>query len=173
MHQTVVKKITNRHCPSDEDYNDANVCLETIYPETIIWNFLHENPKESKLKYLGKTRVDITGKYSKHGYAGKKMLFCFSVYFQIRNYLKIVNSLNQTKFRLLGLCVGDSGGPVWVEDYGILDPRRLLSKERYEIIAVVSAGEVSDDKACGHQEETVTKLILPIWRWIKDQLKTF
>ena len=72
---------------------------------------------------------------------------------------------------LLGLCVGNSGGPVWVEDYGIIDPRRHICGERYKIIAVVSQGENADDKSCGHQEETVTKLIRPVWRWITDELK--
>ena len=77
MHQTVVKKITNGHCPSDTSYNDANVCLETIYPETKIWNFEYEknNVFGTILKYKGKTKVDISGKYGKNDYAGKLIWF--------------------------------------------------------------------------------------------------
>ena len=43
IHQTVVKKITNSPCPSSKANDADNIaqgCLDTIYPQTDIWQFL-------------------------------------------------------------------------------------------------------------------------------------
>ena len=52
----VEKKILDKPCPGQLNPNDAQLCLETKYPITRIWNF--EYTKESNFKTLRYKDID-------------------------------------------------------------------------------------------------------------------
>ena len=59
-HREAQKIIHNRHdCGAEIDQyftNDAEVCLETIYPDKTIWKFLH-GESSNTLKFETKTHI--------------------------------------------------------------------------------------------------------------------
>ena len=75
IHRTVKKKIKDQACPSLERKNNAYVCLETVYPETFIWEFQYIGASATKeLEY--KTRTKLEHQENGH-FMGKNKLILF------------------------------------------------------------------------------------------------